>query len=134
MSKETKESESAEELITKKQEDLIKELLVEINDFEVNVPPSYTNGAMKRKEASEYIDYLLGVKQAKNGETPKRVNGFDKISYSMIYKLVYKNWDNLSSYAAVNSKTFKEVVHEQYIDYLQARDYAKQEIAKGAAE
>jgi len=110
---------------TKEQITLIKELYSELD-----YPKSrrYTNDTLElldKKIAANHIEALIRIKRMDKNGNGNQQNGFDKIAYCMIYKLVYRDWDKLSSQAMASSMHFEEWVQYEYTKFKKAQAFAE---------
>ena len=79
---------------------------------------------LSKLDAGTHIEALIKVKRATNGNGHNNVKGFDKIGYSMIYKLVWRDWEKLSSNAFAKDISFSEAVLAEYLKYKNALEFA----------
>lgn len=86
---------------------------------------------LTKDNASTVIENMLAQKRKLNPSSGNGCNGFDKISFGMVYKLVYANWENIHSYAAAKQLTFREVVAEEYARYKECHDFVKAKAQEG---
>jgi len=110
---------------TKEQITLIKELYSELD-----YPKSrrYTNDTLElldKKIAANHIEALIRIKRMdKNGNGNQQSN-FDKIAYCMIYKLVWRDWENISSQAMASHMNFEEWVLQEYKRFKESVAFAE---------
>ena len=73
---------------TTAQDELARELLLELNDSELEIPASYTQGSMNKLEMSDWLESLLSLKrerEVQSGLKPKPGNVND-IVLGMCFK------------------------------------------------
>lgn len=81
--------------------------------------------------AEEHIDYLIRCRREQQNGNGERVNGFDKISFSMIYKLCWRELQSDLNRHRVKMSFFNEWVYEEYIAFQQCKAYTKEKVAEG---
>lgn len=128
---EKKENGNGERPATKSQCALIGKLLQETGSTEI--PASYTNETMTVKEACDYIDYLKELKSRdyQDRMNGKRVDGFDRIAFGMIYKLCWRAISEDNPHCRPCDEDFIDKVYREYNLYLATRDYVKSKVAEG---
>ena len=135
MEKENKGQETApEESITTKQFNLITALYEEID-----YPRKYEDTdlcTLSKVGADKHIKAILGWKGAlKEAGTPvQNGNGFDKIGFGMVYKLVYKRLASSGNEWTLNKRQFQELLYCEYANYKDATEYAKKKTAEKAVQ
>lgn len=91
---------------------------------------------LEREQASQHIAYLkeCKVRDQQLRSQNQRVPQFDKIAFGLCYKLVYNNWDAVGSYAAVNNKTFMDMVVEEYFKFKDTQQHCREQVAEGGQQ
>ena len=122
------------EHITEPQIELIKQLYEE-----TQYERQYTGRALEhltKNEAMKHIDYLKNYKarMLQDQHNQQRVNGFDKISFAMIYKLCWKEKAEKLSAVHWTDDEFMEHVLKQYWLYTATKDYVKEKVRKEAVQ
>jgi len=123
--KETKSEATGEIICSEEQRALILELYSELD-----YPKSrrYSKQALQglyKKVAANHIEALIRIKRMGNNGNGNQQSNFDKIAYCMIYKLVYRDWDKLSSQAMASSMHFEEWVQYEYTKFKKAQAFAE---------
>ena len=101
-----KKKSNEENMPSQAQDELARELLLELNDDKLEIPPAYTRGDMNKIEMSDWLESLLALKrerEVKAGLKPKPGNVND-IVLGMCFKKAIDvviaasnpaiNWDN----------------------------------------
>ena len=88
---------------------------------------------LSKQDAGEHLEYLIKLKRATTRNGNGKQNGFDKIGYSMIYKLVWRNWGEISKRNSTVYKCLKDVVLEEYQMYKEALEFAEKAV-KGSGQ
>jgi len=129
-----KDARSDNGFATSKQKELIKQLYKETG-YKRQYSDIDLNG-LYNVEAQKHIDFLLGYKRAKlNGNNAeKKANGFDKISFSMIYKLVWKYCGEHPNPVIREGKNFQKLVAMEYEQYIKTLNYVKKIVEKEAVQ
>ena len=123
---------SEQEFASEEQKKLIVQLYAE-----TAYPKQYNSvqlNTLERELAGKHIEALISFKRSANstGSAEQKVNGFDKISYAMIYKLCWKRFESGTSMPFPPNYCFKEWVFEEYNSFVESVAYAKAELAKKA--
>jgi len=121
------------EIATNSQVLTVKQLYDEL-DYPKN--RRYENKELKylsKKDAGVHIEALIKLKRCAKGNGNVNASGFDKIGYSMIYKLVYREWNSLQTNAALKDMSFSEVVLQEFLKYKNAIAKAE-EYVKGSGQ
>ena len=127
MSKEAKnnQKEAVELTATDSQIKTIKELYSELNYDEQRRYDDTYFPILSKEHAGEHIEALIKLKRKQRNASPQGVKGFDKIGYSMIYKLVWRDWSKIELMASRQSMNFEEWVAYEHQKYLSAFRYAE---------
>ena len=83
-----KKKSNEENMPSQAQDELARELLLELNDDQLEIPPAYTQGSMNKLEMSDWLESLLALKrerEVKAGLKPKPGNVND-IVLGMCFK------------------------------------------------
>lgn len=89
---------------------------------------------LDKQTAEMHIDHLIKIRRAQQNHTPERVNGFDKICYAMIYKLCWRTLEDNPRGMPSRHTRFREWVFEEYLEFKDAQQYAKEKVAEGDKE
>ena len=128
------EARSEGNLATEKQKELIKALYEETgykrqyNEIELN--------GIYNEEAQKHIDFLLGYKrsQINGGKNTENANGFNKIEFGMIYKLLWRFNSEHPKLRPLNEESLNVQAHAEYLLYKQAMAYVKSAVEKKAGK
>ena len=124
-----------EQAATQKQKALINSLLDELAYSPEAASDAYASADSKEK-AGKLIEELLEEKRVLQEKNllPGKVNGFDKISFAMIYKLVWADAMEHAKKGFVTKDVFIQRVHSEYKLFKDAADYCKKAVAEGGAQ
>ncbi len=128
------ETEEQVELCTGAQQTLIRELYQETGYDIMRQFPLHEMNKVSKADAGCHIDMLIGYKRAQQNGNGSKINGWEKISYAMIYKLVWKRYTESGVYPSSGSIGFIERVHAEYLLFKEAADYSKEQTAKVAVK
>lgn len=122
-------SSSGEAQATERQWTLCQQLYAE-----TGYERQYTEAAfmqLTREEASKHIAFLKEYKLRAQQEALNnhKVNGFDKISFGMVYKMVWKDAIEKASKGLVFREDFLHRCYEEYILFKDAAEYTKRKVA-----
>ena len=124
-------SEREEKLASDKQTELILQLY---NEMDYSIDRRYSTTEVEEitsLEAQSHIEFLLETKRKQSAKSNGESKGFDKIAYSMIYKLVYRNMAEQTANSLWKDSYFKEIVLREYKKYVEALAYAREETKEG---
>ena len=131
--KKNKKKEEAEETATDSQIKTIKELYSELNYDEQRRYDDTYFPILSKVHAGEHIEALIKLKRKQANPVPQGTKVFDKIGYSMIYKLVWRDWDKIRLVASRQSMNFEEWVAYEHHRYKQALAFAEK-YGKGSGQ
>jgi hypothetical protein len=79
-----------------------------------------------------HIDYLKFFKAGQLGSIRQddKINGFDKISFGMVFKLCWKFRADNSLSSLISAEQFNDFVLRTYKEMKATQDYVKTEIAQ----
>ncbi len=123
-----KESSEQIDYATSLQTNTIKELYNELTYPKSRRFDDKDLSLLSKADAGNHIEALIKLKRATNGNGKGSPKGFDKIGYSMIYKLVWRDWDKLSSNAFFKDVSFSEAVLMEYEKYKGALEFAEKSV------
>ena len=123
------ESEEQVELCTEAQQRLVRELYKETGYEIARQFPLHEMGKFSKDEIGGHIDMLIGYKRAQQNGNLSKTNGWEKISYAMIYKLVWKRYTESGTYPTDGENEFSKRVHAEYLLFKESATYSKEQTA-----
>lgn len=103
--------------------------LIEETEFK-EIPLTYTNETMLLGDACDVIDFLKDLKsqQYQDRMNHRGKSSFDKIGFGMCFKLLYNNWNEVSSSAMVNNKSFEDMVIALYHQFKENQQACRKSV------
>jgi len=99
----------------------------------------YTEAELRKLSCVELSDHIAKVKDWKLARSQQsleaaRVSGFDKISFAMVYKLVWRDAMEKWQKELIGKETFLERCNSEYQLFKEAADYCKQKVQDGGQQ
>ena len=110
---------------------LIRELMAETNS--AILPEKYEGKILNSDSASECIQYLKDLKSRQYQERKNHETGvvFDKIGFGMVYKLVWRAWNDGTMHDRMKKYNFEEVCDYEYFVFKQCQEHTRQAVKDG---